>query len=232
MTKSVVTENSPHSTPSVIAIIILLPLVLAAIAVTTEAAWQQWRFADFSVSDKGVTDQRSQRELYLERKVKNLAASVLDTKDIKVSVQVGTGGSSFDSDAVESKAVLVLVNSRRQNTSVEQTLSTLLKTGLAIEEAQGDSFTMQFLVFPSLSDSTRSVLGFTVLQRMYIGLALLLVGIVGLIWALHRYRQSSVQSQELLDDYSDQLRRFKDIAQDEPTRVASVLSEWLNGVPK
>jgi flagellar biosynthesis/type III secretory pathway M-ring protein FliF/YscJ len=67
---------------------------------------------------------------------------------------------------------------------------------------------------------------------MYIGLALLLVGSLGLVWALHRYRESRVQSQELLEDYSDQLRRFKDIAQDEPTRVASVLSEWLNGVPK
>jgi flagellar biosynthesis/type III secretory pathway M-ring protein FliF/YscJ len=67
---------------------------------------------------------------------------------------------------------------------------------------------------------------------MFIGLALLLVASLGLVWALHRYRQSRVQSQESLDDYSDQLRRFKDIAQDEPTRVASVLSEWLNGVPK
>ena len=67
---------------------------------------------------------------------------------------------------------------------------------------------------------------------MYIGLSLLFVACLGLVWALHRYRQSRVQSQESLDDYSDQLRRFKDIAQDEPTRVASVLSEWLNGVPK
>ncbi|WP_146047851.1 hypothetical protein [Zhongshania marina] len=203
-------------------------LFTAALVVTAEAAWQQWRFADSSASEKGVSDQRSQRELYLERKVKDLAASLLDTRDIKVSVQVN----ELRDAEVESKAVLILVNSRKQSKNLEQTLSSLLKTGLAIDEARGDSFAMQFLAFPSLSDSTRSVLGFTVIQRMYIGLSLLFVASVGLVWVLHRYRQSRVQSQESLDDYSDQLRRFKDIAQDEPTRVASVLSEWLNGVPK
>jgi flagellar biosynthesis/type III secretory pathway M-ring protein FliF/YscJ len=209
-------------------IILMTLLFTAALVVTAEAAWQQWRFADSTAFEKDVSDQRSQRELYLERKVKNLAASVLDTRDIKVSVQVN----ELRDAEVESKAVLILVNSRKQSKNLEQTLSSLLKTGLAIDEARGDSFAMQFLAFPSLSDSTRSVLGFTVIQRMYIGLALLLVGSLGLVWALHRYRESRVQSQELLEDYSDQLRRFKDIAQDEPTRVASVLSEWLNGVPK
>ncbi|POP53340.1 hypothetical protein C0068_07460 [Zhongshania marina] len=209
-------------------IIFMTLLFTAALVVTAEAAWQQWRFADSSASEKGVSDQRSQRELYLERKVKDLAASLLDTRDIKVSVQVN----ELRDAEVESKAVLILVNSRKQSKNLEQTLSSLLKTGLAIDEARGDSFAMQFLAFPSLSDSTRSVLGFTVIQRMYIGLSLLFVASVGLVWVLHRYRQSRVQSQESLDDYSDQLRRFKDIAQDEPTRVASVLSEWLNGVPK
>ena len=232
MTSSVVTENNLHSKLSVTAIVAMTLLLLAALMVTAEAAWQQWRFADSTAFEKDVSDQRSQRELYLERKVKNLAASVLDTRDIKVSVQVGKGGNELRDAEAESKAVLVIVNSRSQSESVEQTLSGLLKTGLAIDEARGDSFTMQFLAFPSLSDSTRSVLGFTVIQRMYIGLSLLFVACLGLVWALHRYRQSQVQSQESLDDYSDQLRRFKDIAQDEPTRVASVLSEWLNGVPK
>lgn len=228
MTSSVVAENNLHSRSSVLVIILMTLLFTAALVVTAEAAWQQWRFADSTAFEKDVSDQRSQRELYLERKVKNLAASVLDTRDIKVSVQVN----ELRDAEVESKAVLILVNSRKQSKNLEQTLSSLLKTGLAIDEARGDSFAMQFLAFPSLSDSTRSVLGFTVIQRMYIGLALLLVGSLGLVWALHRYRESRVQSQELLEDYSDQLRRFKDIAQDEPTRVASVLSEWLNGVPK
>lgn len=228
MTSSVVAENNLHSRSSVLVIIFMTLLFTAALVVTAEAAWQQWRFADSSASEKGVSDQRSQRELYLERKVKDLAASLLDTRDIKVSVQVN----ELRDAEVESKAVLILVNSRKQSKNLEQTLSSLLKTGLAIDEARGDSFAMQFLAFPSLSDSTRSVLGFTVIQRMYIGLSLLFVASVGLVWVLHRYRQSRVQSQESLDDYSDQLRRFKDIAQDEPTRVASVLSEWLNGVPK
>lgn len=228
MTSSVVAENNLHSRSSVLVIILMTLLFTAALVVTADAAWQQWRFADSTAFEKDVSDQRSQRELYLERKVKNLAASVLDTRDIKVSVQVN----ELRDAEVESKAVLILVNSRKQSKNLEQTLSSLLKTGLAIDEARGDSFAMQFLAFPSLSDSTRSVLGFTVIQRMYIGLSLLFVASVGLVWALHRYRQSRVQSQESLDDYSDQLRRFKDIAQDEPTRVASVLSEWLNGMSK
>jgi flagellar biosynthesis/type III secretory pathway M-ring protein FliF/YscJ len=213
-------------------IILMTLLFTAALVVTGEAAWQQWRFVGSSASEKDVSDQRSQREVYLERKAKNLAASVLDTRDIKVSVQVSKGGNELRESEAESKAVLILVNSRRQSKSVEQTLSSLLKTGLAIDEARGDSFAMQFLAFPSLSDSTRSVLGLTVIQRMYLGLVLLLVSSIGMVLAIHRYRQSRDQSQVFLDDYSDQLRRFKDIAQDEPTRVASVLSEWLNGVPK
>lgn len=203
--------------------------VLIAVALLSQVAWQHWRLSVEESFDASAEDPHSQRETYLERKVMSLASSLLDRRDIKVTVQVEEIAKG--AQGAERKTVLALINRATPDPKMEQVLSSLVTTGLGLNEARGDQLAVQFHAFPSLSGSKTMLFGFDLVQRVYLGIALLLLGVLGLILASYRYRQRRAKALQTEGDYRDQLLRFKNIAQEEPNRVASVLSEWLNGAP-
>ncbi|MFT6579396.1 MAG: flagellar biosynthesis/type III secretory pathway M-ring protein FliF/YscJ [Zhongshania sp.] len=221
--------NKSVSIASLIAVIAMSLCVLIAVALLSQAAWQQWRLSVEDSFSASAEDPLSLRETYLERKVMSLASSLLDRRDIKVTVQVEDIAKG--AQGAERKTVLALINRATPDPNMEQALSSLVTAGLGLNEARGDQLAVKFHAFPSLSGSKTMLFGLDLVQRVYLGIALLLLGFLGLILAIYRYRQRRAKALQTEGDYRDQLQRFKNIAQEEPNRVASVLSEWLNGAP-
>ncbi|WP_269619062.1 hypothetical protein [Zhongshania sp. BJYM1] len=208
-------------------VVVLMALcLLAGLVLGGELIWQQLRVSDEAEIVGAATDLRSQREDYLERKVLVLASSFMDVADLRVSVQTSNG-----SDGRELKTVFAIVNSDVRNSETEQFLNTAIRSGLALNDALGDQLTVQFHAFQVPQTNKNFLFVLEIKHRLYLVLGLLLFGTVGLTFSFHRYRQSRVTDLQLDGDYRDQLTRFKSIADEEPSRVASVLSEWLNGAP-
>ena len=220
-------EQQNSSITALKGVVVLMALcLLAGLVLGGELIWKQLRVSDEAEIVGAATDLRSQREDYLERKVLVLASSFMDVADLRVSVQTSNG-----SDGRELKTVFAIVNSDVRNSETEQFLNTAIKSGLALNDALGDQLTVQFHAFPAPQTNKNFLFVLEIKYRLYLVLGLLLFGTVGLTFSFHRYRQSRVTDSQLDGDYRDQLTRFKSIAEEEPSRVASVLSEWLNGAP-
>tara|TARA_R110000772_G_scaffold174382_1_gene286269 strand:- start:88 stop:780 length:693 start_codon:yes stop_codon:yes gene_type:complete len=198
-------------------------------SVLFEAAWQQWRFNGSTGHELIANDPRSQREASLERKVLALATSLLPATDIKVSVQVESA--SANGQVAELKSVLLIIDRAQPDNNIEESLLSLVSAGLAINSARGDQLAVRFHPFPSINDTAYEKFGLSPSQRMLLGLGISLLGLIGSVLLFHHYRKIRAKTLQLENDYRDQLLRFKAIAQEEPARVASVLSGWLNGTP-
>lgn len=224
-----VIEPGVLSMPSYISMFVMALCFIAGALVMTEVAWQQWRAIYGAEFEPAQNDLRSQREAYLTRKALSLATSVIDDRDIKITVQVGSGAKDGLTEGAEVKAVLILVNRPERVPDIEEPLAAVVTAGLALNAARGDQLSVQFRAFSNINNGGNTLWGLVLIQRLYLALGLLLIGGGGFAWAYHRHQQLRAKARQLESDYRDQLRRFKAIAEEEPARVASVLSEWLNG---
>lgn len=222
-------ETGSVSMPSYIAMFVMALCFIGGAALMAEAVWQQWRSSYSAGFEPAANDLRSQREAYLTRKVLSLAASVIDGRDIKITVQVDSGDKNGLAEGAEVKAVLILVNRPERIPDIEESLAAVVTAGLALNIARGDQLTVQFRVFSKINNGGNTLWGLALIQRLYLALGLVLISGVGFAWVYHRHQQLRAKARQLKSDYRDQLRRFKAIAEEEPARVASVLSEWLNG---
>ena len=224
-----IVEAGALSIPSYISMLVMALCFIAGVLLMTEVAWQYWRSTYSAGFEPAQNDLRSQREAYLTRKVLNLATSVIDGRDIKITVQVDSGDKNGLGEGAEVKAVLILVNRPAHVPDVEEALAAVVTAGLALNTGRGDQLSVQFRTFSKTNNDGNTLWGLVLIQRLYLALGLLLIGGGGFAWAYHRYQQLRAKARQLESDYRDQLRRFQAIAEEEPARVASVLSDWLNG---
>ncbi|CAA0087733.1 Uncharacterised protein [Zhongshania aliphaticivorans] len=223
-------EANPLSTPSLAMIFLMTALIVIAVTILLQAGWVQWRFSSVEIDDKPANDPRSQREAYLEAKALKLVSSVADVRDINVMVQITGQLDSSSTESSEIKTVLILVNETKRSGTLAQAITAIVSTGLAMDASRGDSLALQFHEFSHIAARKENVLGLSLIQRTYLGLIVLFIGVCGFAWASFRYKNQLLKVEHARNAYQDQLQRFKLIASDEPARVASVMSDWLNGV--
>jgi hypothetical protein len=222
-------EAEALSISSYISMLVMALCFIAGALLMTEVAWQYWRSVYSAGFEPAQNDLLSQREAYLTRKVLSLATSVIDGRDMKITVQVDSGDKNGLAEGVEVKAVLILVNRPAHVPDVEEALAAVVTAGLALNTARGDQLSVQFRAFSKINNGGNAFWGLALIHRLYLAVGLLLIGGSGFAWAYHRYQQLRAKTRQLESDYLDQLRRFQAIAEEEPARVASVLSDWLNG---
>ncbi|MDF1693413.1 MAG: hypothetical protein P1U47_13615 [Zhongshania sp.] len=196
-------------------------LLLLGAGLIGQALWQWQLSGGGDYFRTKPIDNQSQREAYLQDQTLNLASSLLAERDLKVSVVI-------DEAAAQARHVLLLINRGEVDAALSQALHEMVWTGLALRESRGDRVTLQFRSFSRAPIGMAMLVKQSMFWRAAMGLGLVVLATIGLLIARAGRRRRRAKAQQF-EDYREQLRALKTIANEEPVRIAGVLSDWLNG---
>ncbi len=204
----------------------LLLLLLCGAGLVAQATWQLTKGKDVRPpSEEGpLTDELSQREMHLQRQALHLAETMVVRTDLRLAVTI-------DDTKPGARQITLLVHRQNADPILEQKLREVIWSGLALRKDRGDRIVIQFHEFAATHSGgpegeqlpTLSFAGW----RAAAGVGLVLLVLLALWLQQRRQNRDSIKSQEI-NDYQEQLLALKEIAQQEPARVAGVLSAWLN----